>query len=115
MNETATDALARHIIASALETAYDDRTPDDVEWEYQDWTIEDIRGTDDGVIEVIGTQADYQTRGGKFDYEVYEGTIRCHVYADFTQQPLAGDIDTAIEWVGGAPPDEPPVPDPHEV
>lgn len=110
MHDDALTALGRHVIASALEGDYDDHTPDDVDWKCRGWDVECV-DTHGEVIEVIGTQEDYQTRGGPFDYRVYEGTVRVHVRVDYTDKPLAGEFDTHIEWVGGVP--SPPDPEPQ--
>jgi len=110
MNDEALTALGRHVIVSALEGDYDDHTPDGVDWEYRGWDVEHV-DSDDEVIEVLGTQTDSQTRGGKFDYEVYEGVIHIHVRADYTSNPLAGKFTTNIVWIGGVP--SPPDPEPQ--
>jgi len=102
MNDEALTALGRHVIVSALEGDYDDYTPDDVNWTYRGWDIEHV-DTHGEVIEVVGTQEESQTRGGKFDYKVYEGTVRVHVRVDYTSNPLAGEFTTDIEWIGGVP------------
>jgi hypothetical protein len=110
MNDHALTVLGRHIIASALEEDYDDHTPDDVDWEYRGWDVERVDGHDE-VIEVVGTQEDYQTRGGTFNARVWGGTIRVHVRVDYTDKSLAGEFETHIEWVGGVP--SPPDPEPQ--
>lgn len=104
-------ALARHVLAEAREAEYEDRTPDDVDVDWDDWSISGLF-FDDGVVEVEAKQDDYQTKGGRFDYKVYEGTIRLHARADWREYPLAGEFETRIEWQGGKP--SPPAPNVDE-
>lgn len=120
-------ALGRHIVISCLEArndSIDDYLPDDVEYDWDGWTIEHVDG-DETAIEVVATQEDSESvkvknarynppgKAHPAEYEHYEGTIVAHARIDWSDDPLAGDSHITLDWEGGAP--SPPDPDPHEV
>lgn len=118
LNDDATDALARHVIAHCLEGEINDRTPDDVEWGWRGWSIEDVQA-DGSVIHVEATQSGSQaervarkTHHHPAEYKHYEGTIYLVARADWSDDHLIGECDVTIEFEGGAP--SPPSPNVEE-
>jgi hypothetical protein len=122
----AQEALGRHILRCAQESGIDyNSVPDEVEVHYDDWTIEEFDECADGAVEVHARQDGYETtlsRRARYnppgkahpaEYEQHDGEVHIHVHADFTEYPLAGEIEAEMMFEGGKP--LPPDPDPHEV
>ena len=113
--------LGRHVIVSALElpNSIEDHTPNDVEWDYDNWTIEDV-SFDGTLIEVVGSQPQSQsakrrraTRWQPAEYETFDGKVIVVARMDWSENHLAGEGTAMLEYEGGKP--QPPDPDPHTI
>jgi len=114
------EALAQHIIISCLESGCDwlGWLPDAAELDWDAWTVEYVRGRDDGSIEVEAsqpfTESVRRSRGSRMhppEYDTYEGTVHGFFAADWSEDPFMGEYTVHFETEGGAP--SPPDPDPH--
>lgn len=114
-----TQALAQHIIISALESGceWQGRLPDDVALDWDAWTVEHVDGRDT-TWEVEAsqpfTESVRRSRGSRMhppEYDQYDGTVHGFFSVDWSEDALAGEYTIHFETEGGAP--SPPDPEPY--